>query len=231
MNQAATWTSFYLHTPVSYPAEAVIRMFRGQYPNLKMPKPHLGDVVVDVGCGDGRHLPFFRSLGMESIGIEVTKEIRDVVAKNIHEDEYTRVMVGTTDNIPLDDEVADYLLSWNSCYYMSLGSGDFSDNVMEMARVIKPEGWVIVSVPQPSCFIFENIEKIEDDRYVKIISEHFGLRGGERMRYFDNQRDLETAFTSHFDNFCHSSIDIDCFGLRYSWWVFAAQKRPASPQP
>jgi SAM-dependent methyltransferase len=226
MNQAATWTSFYLKTPVSYPAEAVIRIFKGQYPNLKMKKPHLGDIAVDVGCGDGRHLQLFRSLGMESVGIEITQAICDSVAKNIRADQYTRLAVGTNDNIPLDNEYADYVLSWNSCYYMGVGSGNFEDNVIEMARILKPGGALIVSVPQPSCFIFEDIDfdKCFGD-YVQIRSEYFGLRAGETMRFFGTRDEFADAFSGNFDNFCHSSIDIDCFGLRYSWWVLVAQKK------
>ena len=41
MSDAANqWTNFYTtNTEMMYPAEAVIRIFKGAYPNLKMPKP------------------------------------------------------------------------------------------------------------------------------------------------------------------------------------------------
>ena len=83
---ANQWTQFYTETSgMMYPAEAVIRIFKGTYPNLKMPKPKRGDKILDVGCGDGRHFELFSDLGMELAGTEVTQEIVNSVAARLSE--------------------------------------------------------------------------------------------------------------------------------------------------
>ena len=52
-------------------------------------------------------------------------------------------------NQKLSQNNFDYLLSWNSCYYMSAGNDiNFSKHVAEMARVLRPNSWIICSVPK-----------------------------------------------------------------------------------
>jgi SAM-dependent methyltransferase len=228
-NAAHQWTQFYTgNAEMMYPAEAVIRIFKGSYPNLKMSKPKRGDKILDVGCGDGRHFELFSDLGMELAGTEITQDIVNSVAENlsavgeigIHPD----LRVGTCAKLSWPNDSFNYLLTWNSCYYMG-PDGKFEDHVAEMARVIKPGGWIVCSVPKSSCFIFESIHPvIPADGYVTIVHDHFGLRNGERMRFFRGAGELEVAFEPHFTNFCHADIDIDMFGLAYNWHVIVAQK-------
>ena len=224
MSDAANqWTQFYTkNTDIMYPAEAVIRIFKGEYPNLKMPKPKRGDSILDVGCGDGRHFPLLASLGMKLIGSEISKEITTTLRDRLKGLDVI-LGVGTCAKLPWATGIFNYLLAWNSCYYMQPG-GKFEEHVAEMARVIKPGGWIVCSVPKTSCFIFKDSE-FGADGYVTIANDHFGLRNGERMRWFEDDDDLVAAFDSHFTNFCHADIDIDMFGLAYNWHVFTAERR------
>jgi SAM-dependent methyltransferase len=239
MSDAANqWTKFYTETSgMMYPAEAVIRIFKGSYPNLKMPKPKEGDSILDVGCGDGRHFPLFKSLGMKTAGTEITDEIVDDLSTRIRPSLWKRfltwlwrrklpppvdIRVGTCASLPWPDATFDYLLTWNSCYYMG-PDGKLEDHVAEMARVIKPSGWIVCSVPKHNCFIFKDAE-FGDDGYVTIVNDHFGLRNGERMRSFWNASALQEAFEPSFHNFSYASIDIDMFGLAYHWHVIVAQR-------
>ena len=226
MSDAANqWTKFYTeNTGMMYPAEAVIRIFKGTYPNLKMPKPKAGDSILDVGCGDGRHFPLFDALDMESAGTEITTEIVDGLKSRFRG--LADIRVGTCASLPWPDATFDYLLTWNSCYYMG-PDGKFEDHVAEMARVLKPGGWIVCSVPSWDCFIFQDCEVVGDicDGYVTICNDHFGLRNGERMRRFPDADTVEESFASHFTNFSHASIDIDMFGLAYNWHVFTAERR------
>lgn len=222
-NQAVNWNEFYAKADMMYPAEMVIRMFKGTYPNLNMDKPEQGDLIADIGCGDGRHIPLFRSLGMEVIGTEISEEICDKVRLNIGEDPSVSIISSMCHDLQIPDAVCDYAIAWNSIYYMN-AERPFSEHVSEMKRILKPNGWLIVSVPKyPDCFIFDDSKEHDDGKNITIISEYFGIRHGEVMRIFKGRYDLEYAFRPEFDNFYHADIDINCFGLRYSWWVFAAQ--------
>jgi SAM-dependent methyltransferase len=225
---ASQWNELYRKGPSKrYPDEAVVRIFLGSYPNLTMPKPKRGDSILDVGCGDGCNFDVFEDIGMKMAGAEITPEIVRLAAERLREKGEIGIdadlRVGTCDDLPWANATFDYLMTWNSCYYMNTGA-TFEEHVAEMARVIKPGGWIVCSVPKHSCFIFKDAA-FGNDGYVTIQADYFGLRNGERMRWFSGWHQLEDAFESHFANFCHASIDIDMFGLAYNWHVFTAEKR------
>jgi len=224
-NAAHQWNALYGKGPTKrYPDEAVIRIFYGAYKNQKMPKPKPGDTILDVGCGaDGNNFPVFADLGMKIAGCEITQEIVDTLVSKLGHGS-ADLRVGTCANLPWPDATFDYLISWNSCYYMNTGVA-FEDHVSEMARVIKPGGWIVCSVPKASSFIFKNAEPT-DNCYVTIRDDYFDLRNGELMRYFPDQTYVVSDFKSHFTNFCHASINIDWYdGLAYNWHVFTAERR------
>jgi SAM-dependent methyltransferase len=222
MSDAANqWTELYTKGPSKkYPDEAVIRIFLGSYPNLKMPKPKRGDSILDVGCGDGCNFQVFDDIGMEMSGAEITKDIVNTLVANHRGVTFG---VGTCARLPWPDASFDYELAWNSCYYMG-PDGKFEDHVAEMARVLKPGGWLVCSIPTTACFIFKGCV-FGADGYVTIVDDHFGLRNGERMRWFEDTDEIEEAFAPHFTNFCHASIEIDWFGLAYDWHVFTGERR------
>jgi SAM-dependent methyltransferase len=221
-NAAHQWTQFYTgNAEMMYPAEAVIRIFKGTYPNLKMPKPKAGDSILDVGCGDGRHFPLFRQLGMKMAGSELTLDIIAEIYGRMNDIDVD-LREGTCAKLPWPNETFDHLLTWNSCYYMG-PDGKFEDHVAEMARVLKPGGWIVCSVPKASCFIFKGAEPLGDG-YVTIKDDYFGLRNGERMRSIRSCGEFMYELRDRFQNFNYASIDIDMFGLAYNWHVIVAQR-------
>jgi SAM-dependent methyltransferase len=223
---ANRWTEFYTkNSEMMYPAEAVIRIFKGTYPNLTMPKPKPGQSVLDVGCGDGRHFPLFHELRLRAFGTEITDEICQSLADRMSSlDISATFSEGTCAKLPWLDPTFDYLLTWNSCYYMNTGA-TFEEHVAEMARVIKPGGWIVCSMPKLSCFIYNDAEHIMGSSDWIIRNDHFGLRNGETLHCSRTPAVIEVEFGDHFTNFCHASIDIDMFGLAYHWHVFVADRR------
>lgn len=222
-NASKTWTEFYNHaTDISYPAEGVIRILKGTTPNNKMPKPLRGKSICDIGFGDGRHFQLFDSLGLESFGVEVSSEICSSVGANLIKNGVSALLkIGDCSRIPFPDGAFHYALAWNSCYYMSTGTGDFRDHVSEMARILVPGGWLVCSVPKRECFIYDDSTEMSKG-YRTINSEFFGLRQNEIMRCFANKEEIEEEFSSHFRNFSFADIDMKWFGLNYNWHVFTA---------
>lgn len=222
-----TWTDFYVNrTEMAFPPEGLIRLLKGgPYPGLSMPKPEIGQSIVDLGCGEGNAFPLYRQRHLLASGMEVSDEIvTEIKQKLIDIPIRADIRTGVFSAIPFDDNLFDYAVAWNSIYYMGLGTGEFDDHVTETARILKPGGWLICSIPTPDCFIFDNSSP--DDDGCKIINEEFfGLRGGERMRCFDSTEEIEGVFSPHFTDFSHATIDIEWFGLRYMWFVFTARKK------
>jgi len=208
---------------VSYPAEAVIRIFKGKYPKLEL-KYKKKNKILDLGFGDGRHLFFFKSLGLDVYGIDIDKSI--IENKKLKNKNF-KLKVGSANQLPFKNNFFDIIIAWNSCYYMgkSRYNLNFCNTVKEISKKLKKNGYLICSVPTKKCFIFSD-SKIVKKNYRLITNDYFGqLRNGEIMRCFDSFSDIQKEFGTAFKNFSFSKISIDCFGLPYEWFVFVAQKK------
>ena len=56
-----------------FPAEDLVRIIKGSYPNLK-PITATGS-ALDIGCGDGRNSVLLRDAGFETHATEVEKRL------------------------------------------------------------------------------------------------------------------------------------------------------------
>ena len=225
-NAKEEWTKDILNMPgLTYPNEYVIRIFKGKYPRLDLDKNFKNLKICDVGCGDGRHIPLLRECGFDVYGIELTDAIIERVKqnlKNIHLLD-SAVKVGSNDHIPFEDEFFDYLLAWNTCYYMG-DVPDIGQYVKEYARVLKRRGYLVLSIPKKTCFIYHGCERIERGRVI-IRNDPFNIRNGEILRIFENEEEIEEAFSGFFDNFIFASVHDDCFGFDYHWHLVVCQKK------
>jgi SAM-dependent methyltransferase len=212
---------------LSYPAEYVIRIFKGDFPNLTMKKPYPGEKILDVGCGDARHLPFFQSLGMQPYGVEIDANSAEALNKQLTnlglKDDL--VKLGSCSNLPFVDASFDYVVSWNSSYYMSHDGSTFESNIEEMARVLRPGGWFILSVPKNTAFIFDESSDSDIPGCRVINKDPWNERIGEIMRCFGGAEELKEILEKFYYNLCYCDIHDDCFGLAYHWHVIVAQKK------
>ena len=217
-----SWTSYYLKkkTQLSYPAEAVIRIFNGKYPNLNF-QYKKNDKILDIGFGDGRHLFFFKSINLDVYGIEISK----LILKKIKTKKFN-LKKGNCHNIPFNNYFFDIIFAWNSCYYMGKNKKNFDlkKNIFEMHSKLKRNGFIILSFPTKNCFIFSKSISIKK-KYRIIKNDYFKMRNGEIMRFFKNKKEIKDEFKSLFLNFSFKTISIDCFGIKYNWIVMIAQKK------
>ncbi len=211
-----------------YPAEYVVRIFKGQYPNLTWERSFENKSILDIGCGDGRHVLFFKSLGMNAHGLEISEEIASQLRSNLKDLDVRpeEIHAGSCSKLPFEDNSFDYLMGWNSVYYMSLDDSKFEDHVNEMTRVLKPGGYLILSIPKDTAFIFDKSEFCKDTKY-KIIKDDYydGMRNGEIMRVFKSRSELKEEFLNLYEDFNFGEISDDCFGLNFHWHLMIAKKK------
>lgn len=208
---------------VTFPSEYVIRMFKGSYPKCDLSKLCGGfqsKSILDISCGGiGRDIIVFKQVGFEHIAAtEITQDIVNEVKIQCNRmgiDVDARV--GNNRQLPFHDGEFDFVLSWNVCYYFD-HIMDFSSHVKEYARVLKPGGVLVFSIPKASCFIYKNCI-LQGNGLVKITSDPFNVRNGIILKRFDGEGDIEATFGTHFKDFTFGSINDDCFGLDYSWHI------------
>ena len=220
------WTNFFTQSQMAYPSEPVIRLFKGEYPKLNLRKDSFyGKKIGDIGCGDGRNLVLLKQVGFDAYGVEITQQIVDKIVSNLNNGGIfdATVKVGTNDSLPFEPNFFDYLLSWNACYYMG-DSRKFDSYVKEFARVLKPEGYLVLSIPKKSCFIYHDSKSLIPG-YQIITNDPFNLRNGEVLRMFEDEKDVESTFSSAFKDFVFGSIEDDYFGYDYHWHIVVCKRK------
>lgn len=210
---------------VEYPSEYVIRIFRGIYPRLNLNKKEFKKKkICDVSCGGGRDLLFLKECGFNVYGTEIDQEMVENICRNIADPSITsHIKVGTNDAIPFRDGFFDYLLSWNACYYFG-EKKDFGLHVDEFARVLKPGGTLVLSIPKKTAFIFKKSDPWKPG-YRIIRNDPFKLRNGAVLRMFQDEKEIQRAFAPHFENFVFGSVQDDCFGFNYHWHLLVCRRK------
>jgi len=230
VDSAEAWSNYYRSLTDSYlfPNEFVVRAFLGTYPNLSMSRDYRGKRVCDVSCGDGRNLVLLHRLGLELHATEVTPEICDITRRRLLEHkEQVRVDIhpGTNLSLPFADRHFDYMLSWNACYYMESEQSSIVDHVSEYARIMKPGGYLVCSVPAPDCFTLEGAEELGSDLIRINTSSRWKMLNGMLYYRFRSFAHIAEVFGSRFADFQTARIHDDCFGITLSYFIFVCRAR------
>jgi SAM-dependent methyltransferase len=212
---------------LTFPAEYIIRIFKGKYPHLKLKDEVAfeGKKICDVSCGNGANLSLVHQCGFKIFGTEISADIVDIAKQHLARRDIRDfdIRVGTNENIPFDNAFFDFLISWNSCYYMGQQK-DFGVYVKEFARVIREDGYFVLSIPKKTCYIFDGAEPSQKG-YCVIKKDPFGVRNGEIMRVFQDEEEIRQAFSPYFGDFIFGSIQDDCFGFAYHWHLAVCRRK------
>jgi SAM-dependent methyltransferase len=210
-----------------YPTEFLIRTMLGKYPKLTMSRDYEGKALLDLGFGDGRNLPLFRNLGVRIFGIESDPKVCAMVSERLKReaDIESTLVPGTNSAIPFADGFFDFVVACRSIYYVSDGK-TFPDSLREAARVLRPGGCLVASLPDLENSVLANAEPLEDGHW-RITSDPFGLRNGTVFRAFDSPADIERAFEPWFEEFSAGTFRDDWYGLRVTGFAVVCRKPPA----
>lgn len=225
------YTEFYLkrrHLRV-YPTEFVVRTFLSEYPGLHMDKLKRGDIIIDIGCGDGRNTLFLMEQGYEVYGTEISQKIVDVTQKRL--DVLTEkvknmgggISVGRNSNLPYVDAFADAILACHVCYYCDKGEG-IEDNLREYSRVLKRGGILVASVLHSESYLLSGGDKMEDGTTI-VRNDPYNNRNGYRLKGFSSKEEIENLFSKWFYDFSFGQAHNDWYGIDEKvWWVVCKKK-------
>jgi len=101
-----------------------------------------GSVVLDAGCGTGRHAAFLVDKGHDVVGIDSSPEMLALATTKVPN---ARLELAELERIPLPDSSVDAAV----CGLVLSHARDISPAVAELTRVLRPGGRLIVSNPHP----------------------------------------------------------------------------------
>lgn len=131
-----------------------------------------GEVALDLGCGNGRHLPPLRERFGRVIGIDFSRELLDYASME------GEVVQAEFTEIPFVDSCADTVLFVAGLHHLPSHKERLA-SLNEVGRVLRNDGYVLVSVwaIEHSCFdgVRDKIRDQEHDYYVS---------WGEYERYY-----------------------------------------------
>jgi SAM-dependent methyltransferase len=99
-----------------------------------------GADVVDVGCGDGFHLPRFAQRARSVIGVEPHPPLVVRARRRIRDLPHVRVLAGRAQRLPLPDSSAD-LVHARIAYFFGPGC---EPGLAEVGRVLRTDGMLAV---------------------------------------------------------------------------------------
>ena len=98
-----------------------------------------GGKALDYGCGAGRSTVFLKGLGLDVIGVDISKDMLEQTKTLDKDGEYRLI---TSGNLPFDDESFDIIFS--SFVFLEVSSlNEIEKILMEMKRVLKKDGIIV----------------------------------------------------------------------------------------
>lgn len=132
--------------------------------------------ILDIGCGTGEFLNTCKSAKWETVGIEPDDDARNMAIKNYGLD------VRTEDDLQnLHDESFHIISMWHVLEHVP----ELNERVEELKRLIKPNGIIIIAVP--------NCDSLD----AKIYKENWAAYDVPRHLYHFTPKDMETLFRNH----------------------------------
>lgn len=202
-----------------YPVEFVVRAFLGNYPRLaRQQASYRGQTALDLGFGDGRNIPLMANLGLTVSGVEIADEIcQRTKARLSRLGVDADLRTGRNCSIPFADSSFDHLLACHACYYIDPGT-QFTDNIAEIARVLKPGGRFVFSAPIGSSYIMRGARDLGDG-HMKIANDPYGIRNGYVLKKFDSEAEILAALAPHFDDARIGACRNDFWGIEEHVWT------------
>ena len=227
-NISENYKSYYTKKKIGklFPTEFIVRSFLGNYKNLKKLDQDkiINKKVLDLGCGDGRNIPFLNYLGFSVYGLEINEEIINFCRNSLkYNDIDVNLSVGRNSSIPFTDNFFDCIIACHSCYYVEKQES-FIDNIKEISRVLKKGGRFVFSVPKSTSYLV-NSSEILDDNHALIRKDPLEIRNGSKIKFFITKKEIISYIGFYFDSIEIGSCENDWWGNKeFCWTVICYSK-------
>jgi len=137
-----TQETFYDHTPFEYGYNSKEEIIANMNPLLKQViEENKGKIICDIGCGCGRNLVYATKYAQKVIGVDLSATSL-AFAKDFVESENLELLEGNNLLIPLNDNIANLVVSDGVCHH----TGDTFKAFQECIRILIPNGKLYLAV-------------------------------------------------------------------------------------
>jgi SAM-dependent methyltransferase len=125
--------------------------------------------VVDVGCGDGFHLPVFAATARDVVGVEPHPPLVRSARERVAGLPNVRVVAGSAEELPLPERSADVVHA-RTAYFFGRGA---EPGIAEAERVLRPGGALAVVDLDATCSPYGDWMRADLPRYDPVDVERF----------------------------------------------------------
>lgn len=144
--------------------------------------PHDGADVLDVGCGDGYHLPRFAERARSVVGVEPHEPLVERARTRVAEHADCSVLVGGATALPLADASVDVVHA-RTAYFFGPGC---EPGIAEAERVLRPGGLLVVVDLDATRHSYGAWMRASSPTYDPRAAERFFVRSGFTRRVVDS---------------------------------------------
>ncbi len=184
----ASWNDYHIDlerkdAALLWPDDFVIRFYKVELRKIGARR------ILEIGCGAGRHVHFFRSMGLEVVGTDVAPSAIDFTRRRLEKDgllEGVELRVADAIRIAYPDNSFDSVLAWRFLHV--LNTNDARKCIGEIFRLVRPGGKVLLGTRSPRSTNYELIQS------GKCVDRDFDYRSGQlsdravRDTYFSRQQ-------------------------------------------
>jgi SAM-dependent methyltransferase len=131
--------------------------------------------LLDVGCGSGRHLIHMAQAGLETYGLDNSSAALRLASDWLVEQTQTIRLVRSDARLPLPfrSDCFDALISTQVIHHALLAT--VQATALEIARVVRPEGMILISVPLGPDASNDDYVEIESHTFLPLSGSEKGL--------------------------------------------------------
>lgn len=132
--------------------------------------------VVDIACGEGYGSHILSSVAFNVTGIDIDADVVAYASKKYRKNNL-RYLQGSAARIPLDDHVADVVVSFETIEHHD----QHEQMLSEIKRILKPGGLLIISTPDRKYYSDErnfknqfHVKELTHDEFASLLRNYFG---------------------------------------------------------
>lgn len=203
---------------------------------------YVANRVLDVGCGNGRHVVFFAEQGFKVSGIDISNEAVEIAQAWLQQKGLSADLItGNATDLPYENETFDVIVSDGVLDHVVMKDAD--NIISEIKRVLVPNGFFFLKLRsvqdceygrgteiEHHTFLLENgyengmPQHFYDTEEIRKLLEEFVIIDIERVdTLFSESFGIDKAFLLSSGN---NIINIDPFStktIKYSEWFITCQ--------